>query len=329
MTVTEVVERFDQLQPDRPDEFEELAEAVFRFQAAENDVYRRFVGGDVSWDGWRSAPPLPIDAFKLAAVTARPESSAAVFESSGTGSMGTSRHHVHDLAVYDRSALRHFESVFGGRRRTILAHLPSYVDRGHRSSLVYMARKLIETFGDEGSGFFLENVSLLEDAVERGRDVVLLGAAFGLLDLVEAGSYKIPAESVVIETGGMKTHRREVSREELHSRLAAGFGLPRSRIFSEYGMCELLSQCYSRGGDGIFYAPPWMRVVVTDPEDPMTEVPDGERGILRVFDLANVYSVSAILTKDVGIRRGEGFEVAGRSSGAELRGCNFLLERDA
>ncbi len=329
MPVTDIVERFDQLQPDRPDEFEELAEAAFRFQVAENDVYRRFVGGDVSWDGWRSAPPLPIDAFKLAAVTARPESSDAVFESSGTGSMGTSRHHVHDLAVYDRSALRHFESVFGGRRRTILAHLPSYVDRGDRSSLVYMAQKLIETFGDEGSGFFLEDVSLLDDAITRGREVVLLGAAFGLLDLVEAASYELPSESIVIETGGMKTHRREVSRSELHARLAEGLGLPRGQIYSEYGMCELLSQCYSRGGDGIFYAPPWMRVVVTDPEDPMTEVADGERGVLRVFDLANLYSVSAILTKDVGIRRGGGFEVVGRSTGAELRGCNFLLERDA
>lgn len=328
MTVAEVAERFDTLRADRPDEFEEMAEAVFRFQIAENDVYRRFVGGDVRWSGWRSAPPLPIDAFKLAAVTARPEPFAAVFESSGTGTTGTSRHYVHDLAVYDRSALAHFRSVFGDGRRTILAHLPAYVDHGERSSLVYMARKLIEVFGDEGSGFFLDDLRRLEEAVRAGHQVLLLGAAFGLLDLIEKGRYDLPGGSIVIETGGMKTHRREVSRGALHTQLANGFGVTRRQVFSEYGMCELLSQCYSRGGDGVFFAPSWMRVIVTDPEDPMVEVNDGERGVIRVFDLANVYSVSSILTKDAGIRRGAGFEVVGRASGAELRGCNFLLERN-
>ncbi|HET6568560.1 MAG TPA: hypothetical protein VFG50_11400, partial [Rhodothermales bacterium] len=154
--------------------------------------------------------------------------------------------------------------------------------------------------------------------------LLLFGAAFGLLDLAEKGPMVLPENSIVVETGGMKTHRREITRAELHRKLADGFGLPVSRIWSEYGMCELLSQCYARGG-GTYLPPPWLRFRVVDPERPEREMPEGEPGMLQIFDMANLYSVSAIRTEDLAVRRGEGFEVLGRLSGADLRGCNFLL----
>ena len=90
-------------------------------------------------------------------------------------------------------------------------------------------------------------------------------------------------------------------------------------------MCELLSQAYTRGGS-VYFPPPWMRFAVVDPIDPASERPEGVPGALAVVDLANVYSASWILTEDIAVRRGDGFEVLGRLRGADLRGCNFLVE---
>ena len=121
----------------------------------------------------------------------------------------------------------------------------------------------------------------------------------------------------------MKTHRREITRATLYRRLREGFG--DASVRSEYGMCELLSSCYSRG-DGIFHPPPWMRFRVVDPACPFESLEEGREGALAVLDLANVYSASAVLTQDRAVRRGDGFEVLGRLEHAELRGCNFLLD---
>lgn len=332
MTVHEVAGRFTA--PDGgADGFEEMAEAVFRFQVEHNDVYRRFVANADRWDGWRSAPALPVEAFKLAAITAFPPDDAQrVFKSSGTAGMQRSKHYVRDIEIYDRSALTHFVSIFGTKPGIVLGHLPGYADGGESSSLVYMVERIIEEYGDPGSGLFLDDRTVLHTAIDHtsrtGSDLILFGAAFGLLDLIEAQSIKLPSHAVVIETGGMKTHRRAITREELHARLAAGFELPRSRIRSEYGMAELLTQCYT-GLDGLFRPPPWMRFKVVDPEEPDRELIEGQEGTLCFFDIANMYTVSAIATQDLAIRYGDGFEVIGRMSGAELRGCNFLLERDA
>lgn len=332
MRIEEVSERFISLDPSRPADFEEMAEAVFWYQVEHNAVFRRFVGDDVSWNGWRSAPALPIEAFKLAPVTAfSREQAARVFESSGTSGMSRSRHYVRDLRLYDRSLLAHFRGVFGEGRKLILGHLPGYSARGASSSLVYMVERLIDEMGEEGSGFFLNDVRTLQRAASlaqsKSLNLILVGAAFGLVDLLERAPMGLPRNAVVIETGGMKTHRRTIARNDLHDRLASGFGLPRSSVFSEYGMTELLSQSYTRGG-ALFFPPPWMAFMVVDPEDPARELPENEPGVLRVFDLANVYTVSSILTQDLAISRGQGFEVLGRVTGAELRGCNFLLEKN-
>ncbi|MEX0599966.1 MAG: hypothetical protein WD205_04935, partial [Rhodothermales bacterium] len=207
--------------------------------------------------------------------------------------------------------------------------LPRYAEAGEASSLLYMVEMLQDRFGADGSGSVLGDVSRLSGLADRsrreGRPLLVFGAAFGLLDVVERRTFELPETALVIETGGMKTHRREIDRVELHRRLAEGFGLERSAIRSEYGMCELLSQCYTRG-DNRFVPPPWMRTWIVDPAAPFEELEEGEVGALAVLDLANVYTASALLTEDRAVRRGKGFEILGRLSGAELRGCNFLLE---
>jgi hypothetical protein len=53
---------------------------------------------------------------------------------------------------------------------------------------------------------------------------------------------------------------------------------------------------------------------------------DGETGLIRVFDLANVFSVMAIQTEDLAIRHGGGFELLGRATQAEPRGCSLMVQ---
>jgi hypothetical protein len=304
--------------------FRAMAAAVLAYQRAHNPIYARYC---------KYQKYLPVEAFKRAPVTTFPASeTACVFESSGTGRGVPSRHFVRSTSLYERALSTHFESVFGAGPFTLVAHLPHYTERAARSSLVYMVDHLIRCYGDAHSGFFLGDPEPFHRAVrhsrEAGTPLLLLGAAFGLLDLVEQGPLRLPEGALVIETGGMKTYRRAVRRAELHRRLAEGFGIEEGRIWSEYGMCELLSQCYTRGG-AVFYPPPWMRFAVVDPEDPRIEREEGEPGILALLDLANMYSAAALLTEDRAVQRGAGFEVLGRASRAELRGCNFLLEEAA
>lgn len=302
-------------------EFDELEAIVHSFQKARNPFYARYNGGR----------HVPIEAFKRADMACFPtEEAEVVFRSSGTG--GTrSRHPVRRANVYERSIVTGFRRVFGPDPVLLLTHAPSYAPD---SSLVWMMRVLQQTVALPGSGFLDHTPDLLERAIRtshsEGVRLLLFGAAFGLLDLAESGAPGLPATAHVVETGGMKTHRRHVPRAELHARISDGFSLDVSRIGSEYGMCELLSQCWT-GQDGLFRSPPWMRWDVRDPIDPERSCAIDEEGLLAVTDLANMYSLSFVLTEDRAVRRqavsgDPGFEILGRASHAELRGCNFLFE---
>ena len=317
------------LAPGEDDRFEALALRAYRHQQAHNPVYHRYCK-EKNVESWSTVPFLPVEAFKHAPVVTFPSDNAAhVFKSSGTGRSARSTHHVKSLRLYERVFSAHFADAVGRGPFTFVAHLPHYADQGETSSLLYMVEGLIERYGDAGSGFFLDDRAPLHDAIAHSRahgtPFLLFGAAFGLLDLIEDGAIQLPADALVIETGGMKTYRQSVTRDELHRRLSDGLGVPEARVWSEYGMCELMSQCYTRG-DRVFYPPPWMRVRVVNPEHPEAEQPEGVPGALAVFDLANVFTVSALMTQDRAVRRGNGFEVLGRLTDAELRGCNFLLE---
>lgn len=320
-TIHDVIEGFTEIRHSDRDAFETASAIVEAHQRSHCDVYARFAPFRF----------LPVDAFKLADVTSFPTDEAErIFVSSGTGDQRRSRHFVRDLAMYERSVLTGYDLAVAQRfgwepgEITILGHLPAYATE---SSLVAMVSMLAESRGSKESGLFLEDTTVLDVAVRQAaeRPLLLFGAAFGLLDLLEHRSWKLPKGSVVIETGGMKTHRREIGRKELHDRLAEGFGIGRDHVVSEYGMCELMSQCYT-GLDGLFRTPPWMQFHVVDPSDGSTLLDEGQEGILAFVDLANVHSVSAILTQDRAVSRQGGFEVLGRMAEAELRGCNFLLE---
>ena len=142
-----------------------------------------------------------------------------------------------------------------------------------------------------------------------------------MLDFAEAYPQQLK-NTVVMETGGMKGRRKELTRPEVHALLKTGLGV--DLVHSEYGMTELLSQAYSKG-EGRFYCPPWMKVMIRDEEDPKL-VKESGTGLLQVIDLANIYSCSFIATEDVGRVYEDGsFEVWGRLDNTDIRGCSLLV----
>ncbi len=313
--------------------FSEKVEKVFNYQYDHNVVYRRFCDAlSYEYSSGSRPPLLPVNAYKDAVVTCRPnEKPDLVFQSSGTSGMGLSRHLVADEEVYRESLLRGFQQFYDLDNAVIWAYTPGYSENPD-SSLIWMLKELIETDNSGLSRFLPLDAPLEKQAIkhvhDQGKKLILFGAAFGLLDLVEANTTDLPGNSIVIETGGMKTHRREIGKQELHEQLAEGFGLNQSRIHSEYGMCELLSQAYATGGMWLKPAP-WMKVKIMNPENPLLEMAHFQEGLIGVVDLANVHSCSFLLTGDKGIRHKDGrFKVLGRWNPKDLRGCNFLIDED-
>ncbi len=313
-----------------PAEFDRLALETYRFQYENNPVYRRFADltGRVPGRVKRltDIPFLPVEMFKYYKVVSAPPPYEAVFRSSGTTGMRRSRHYVKDLSLYRRSFLTAFRLFYGHPSDyVILALLPSYLER-EDASLVYMVKGLAEASGRPENGFYLNEyerlTAVLEKTEKAGKRALLLGVSFALLELAEKFPFRL-RHTIVMETGGMKGRGKELIREELHARLKKGFGV--ERIHSEYGMTELLSQAYSQG-DGLFQSPPWMKILIRDPEDPFGYLETGRTGGINIIDLANCYGCSFLATQDLGkIRPGGGFEVLGRFDNSEVRGCNLLL----
>ncbi|MCF6171925.1 MAG: acyltransferase [Bacteroidales bacterium] len=319
-----------------PAEFNGLSLKIFHFQYENNPVYRKFVDflkPDLNRiRHFSQIPFLPIELFKKHRILSGGFQSEVVFTSSGTSSTQCSRHYVAKTALYTESFSRGFESFFGQPSGfVILALLPSYLERGG-SSLVFMAQKLIESSRQAESGFYLHEYGKLADLLKKLRDkkkkVMLLGVTYALLDLAEQFPLSFP-ELYLVETGGMKGRRTEIIREELHETLAGSFGT--SRVYSEYGMTELLSQAWSKGL-GIFETPAWMKVLIRDMNDPLSLLPHGKTGGINIIDLANLYSCSFIATGDLGkllpLKSGqpaEQFTVLGRFDNSDVRGCNLMV----
>ncbi len=314
--------------------FDRLALEIFRFQAKDNELYASFLAALQSDPSHirsiKGIPFLPIGLFKTNPVMTTSFVPEIIFESSGTTGSGTSRHAVKDLSLYEKSFMTCFERFYGKPAGwCILALLPSFTERPH-SSLAYMADKLILHSGHEFSGYYMDKYSelskILEEINRQKQKTVLLGLTYALLDLAdEMRSQKItpaPDHLLIMETGGMKGRRKEMIREEVHSLLKSAFGT--DAIHSEYGMSELLSQAYSKG-KGLFYPPPWMKILIRDEDDPLRVRPAG-RGAVNIIDLANIYSCSFLATDDIGQLNADGsFEIMGRLDNSDLRGCNLLL----
>ncbi len=313
-------------------DFEQLALDIFRFQYTNNSIYRAFtdhVGVEVgSVSSLNDIPFMPVSFFKLHEIQSTLFAPEAVFESSGTTQSGNSRHYVKSLQLYRDSFMQGFKLFYGlPSDWCIVGLLPSYLER-ENSSLVYMVNELINSSKHHNSGFYLYNhaelARIIEQNEQRAQSTLLIGVTFALLDFAE--HFPVPLQhTIVMETGGMKGRRKELTRKEVHEILMKAWST--QTIHSEYGMSELLSQAYS-AGEGVFRCPSWMKIMLREEDDPLAAkvaVDMPVNGLINVIDLANIYSCSFIATDDIGKLYPDGsFEVMGRMDGSDIRGCSLL-----
>ncbi|HEX5026935.1 MAG TPA: acyl transferase [Agriterribacter sp.] len=312
--------------------FESLALDIFSFQYENNLIYRRFVDAlHINVNGVTTItqiPFLPVSFFKTHRIQSNPFEPEMIFESSGTTQTANSKHYVSDISLYTHSFLKGFAQFYDNPESyCIIGLLPSYLERRH-SSLVMMVDELIKKSGHPHSGFYLYEHTTLADTLQelerQQQKTLLVGVTFALLDFAE--QYPMPLKhTIVMETGGMKGRKKEMTRMEVHALLKQAFQL--QRIHSEYGMTELLSQAYSKG-DGIFYCPKWMKILLRNDDDPFEMIsPDAKsaKGVINVIDFANINSCSFIATEDAGkLYTDGGFEVTGRIDNSDIRGCSLM-----
>jgi acyl-coenzyme A synthetase/AMP-(fatty) acid ligase len=310
----------------RAGDFEDLVMEVFAFQRARNSIYRAFCDQQPAVTHWKQIPAVPTSAFKEFPITCFPvEEAVAVFHTSGTTSEKAGKHYFKTLELYDAATRPNFEAHLQPRDSPAFVLGPSPKDASH-SSLAYM----MGVVAPHGEYFPMDYAALARRLCEVDQPVLLLGTAFAFVNFFDhTRPLKLVAGSRAMETGGFKGRSREVSKPELYRLFREQLGI--ELVVNEYGMTELSTQFY----DGTLVIgrqtdrkrpPPWARVMVIDPRTGR-EAAIGERGLLRIFDLANLWSAAVIQTEDIGVAHDDGtFEILGRAAGAEVRGCSLDAE---
>ena len=333
-------------------DFQAACLETFFYQYENVEVYRKFVdflGKNPSEiKEVKDIPFLPIEMFKNHLVldkvfgSAQTDKPLSYFQSSGTTQIQTrSKHYIADFNLYEESIYKSFEQFIGNPEDYIfLGLLPNYSENPH-SSLIYMVDFLMKKSAKPENGYFLYNhqelFELLQKLGQENKKVILFGVSFALLDFLESHNDFTTLEIndfTVIETGGMKGRKEEMTKDELLKILQKGFGT--DKIFSEYSMTELLSQAYSLG-ENIYETPNWMRVLIRNTEDPFSYMEAGRTGAINIIDLANRHSCSFIATQDLGKIVNDfeilhytqndkhAFQVLGRIDHSDIRGCSLLV----
>lgn len=305
---------------------------LFRWQAKNNAVYRKFVSllnfPIQRIKHYSEIPHLPVELFKNHSIICGESIKKAqlVFKSSGTTSDERSQHFVFQPEIYQDSILRSFKPIYGNPKDyCFLALLPSYIEQKN-SSLIYMVDFLMQQSNHTQNNYYLYNfdeLAMVLTKLEKAQQkTLLIGVSYALLDF--AAQFPMPLKhTIVMETGGMKGRRREMIKTELHKHLKTAFEV--NEIHSEYGMTELLSQSYSTG-KGIFRASPLQKIIIKDLYDPFAICKTGQSGRINVIDLANIDSCAFLQTADLGKTYADGtFEVLGRIDNSDIRGCNLMV----
>jgi len=342
--------------------FETLALKVFRHQFDTIAPYRDYcLSRGVRPREVRSLeqiPPLSTAAFKYAELTdtvtpAKP-TEVRIFMTSGTtaGRDERGRHRVPHIDIYRASALSHLRTMLfpdGARMRMLSLHPTA--DRMPESSLGQMISWMVEEFGvgdalcvAERKGVEIASaLEFLHAAGRSGEPVCFVGttAAFGALfdELRARRSWlSLARGSRLMDTGGAKGQSIPLRPGQVVEHAQALLGIDPSMVINEYGMTEMCSQLYdvtsfnSRRSDPSEerrkVGPAWLDVAAVEPVS-LDRVADGNPGLLRFFDLANVGSVSAILTGDLGVIQDGAVRVLGRAEDGEARGCALGIEQFA
>lgn len=325
-------------------EFLEACLQTFKYQYANILCYKQFVDylkiNPNEVQSIEKIPFLPIEMFKNHKILDQKMDTDFYFQSSGTTQIQTfSKHYIADLQIYEQSIYQSFAHFIGKPEEYIfLGLLPGYLERKN-ASLIYMVNYLMQCSNKPENGYFLYNhqelLQLLKHIPEK--KVILFGVSFALLDFLDFCAAQHPQENIqlnenfiIMETGGMKGRKTEITKDELLKALQKGFGT--EKVFSEYSMTELLSQAYSLGKN-IYQTPNWMRILIRNTEDPFSYVSDGKTGAINIIDLANRHSCSFIATQDLGKIDAKpystllhpAFQVLGRIDHSDIRGCSLLV----
>ena len=309
------------------EDFNTLALQIFHFQYQNNETYHKFIDllsvkiHDIT--SCYDIPCLPVELFKTNEIRSVNSAPELVFKSSGTSSGQQSRSLVFSQDLYEKSILQSFSSFFGNPEDyIILALVPDY-QVAKESSLAFMLDLLIRKSGQPESGFYMSKVDELVPVLNKksGKKKILFGITYALMDF--AGHPGItPENTLIIETGGMKGRRKEITRDELYGILTKKLQI--TDLCSEYSMCELMSQAYSLGR-GQYKTPPWMKIYIRELNDPFAKLENEKSGGINIIDLANLFTCSFISTQDIGILHKTGtFEVLGRFDYSDIRGCSLL-----
>lgn len=313
-------------------DFVEESLKTFRYQYENIEVYRKFVDylriNPDNVNQLTEIPFLPIEMFKNHQILDKNVTTELYFQSSGTTQMNLSKHFIADENIYQESIYKSFEQFIGKPEDFIfLGLLPSYLEK-QNSSLIYMVDYLMKKSAKSENGYFLYNHAELYELLTQLKDkkVILFGVSFALLDFLDSLTDNEITKSsnlIIIETGGMKGRKEEMTKDELLKILQEGFKT--DTIYSEYSMTELLSQAYSLGNNE-YACPNWMRILIRNVEDPLSYEQEGRTGAINIIDLANIHSCAFIATQDLGKTIGNNkFQVLGRIDHSDIRGCSLLV----
>ena len=316
--------------------FDANAIKIFKAQYKYNKTYKAFCNYlkiDVDKiTTINQIPFLPIQFFKSKEIKTTAFNEEIIFESSGTTGSINSKHFVKDKRIYEASYLAGFNKFYGEvKDYCIIGLLPSYLERQH-SSLVYMVNDLISKSEHSNSGFYLYDYEKLKKVLLENENAqqktILIGVTYALIDFAEQFPMKLKY-TILMETGGMKGRREELTRAQVHKILSNNFEL--ENIHSEYGMTELLSQAYSTE-KGIFSCSNTMKILIRSEDDPFEILTKNESdkkfvsGGINIIDLANLYSCSFIATDDAGKQYEDTrFEIIGRLENSDIRGCGLMI----
>ena len=323
--------KFDIFNIKTKEEFTQACIETFRYQYENVEVYRKFVDylriDPETIKHENDVPFLPIEMFKNHTILDQNSIAETYFQSSGTTQMNRSKHWIADFKLYEESIYQSFKQFIGRPEDYIFVGLlPSYSENSH-SSLIYMVDFLMKKSAKPENGYFLYNHEDLFNLLTQlqNKKVLLFGVSFALLDFLDKkfdfATLQLH-DFTILETGGMKGRKEEMTKDELLRILQNGFQT--NKIYSEYSMTELLSQAYSLG-ENEYKTPNWMRVLIRNTEDPFSYMEEGRTGAINILDLANRHSCSFIATQDLGKIQNGKFQVLGRIDHSDIRGCSLLI----
>lgn len=329
--------------------FNDYCMEIFALQYETNKIFREFCDikkvkpGDIS--RWQDVPMVYNDVFKTHLVASFPlEQSVMSCLTGGTTSL-TQRGRI----FRDEDGKR---LVFGANKKMTASYLFPDFDEGKRCRILILAPSpqlapsmgmaigMDQTrthFGTEDSIFLLGKSGIdvknllkaLRESESSGVPVALIGATAAYVYFFQSCrrkkiKFKLPPGSRICDGGGYRGRFGVVTRDDYYAMVKEILDIPDSHCVNVLGEAETATNLFDdslrRYVKGLpprkrtRPVPPWSRVLAMDIDD-LSPLPDGEVGLLAHWDLANVPTVLAVITDNLGYTtdNGTGCEMVGRA----------------